>query len=200
MKPIMIYTMPRTRATAVFFCARRAILKDEVFGYDTLDTNSEDSWRKAFDHVEDPRAVLKIHGRHIDRHPRIIEWYDSVIKKNTYDVFVVERPDMVNVFLSYCMAHRFGFNLRDEIDPFEFSITPEEILHIEEELKLYLKYMPPNAIRITVDSMPDSHFNRKIISSEDQLSHNKYKYIENYEWAKTRIQLLVDQYLNVQNN
>jgi hypothetical protein len=194
MKPIMIYTMPRTRATVVFFCARRAIIKDEVFSLDNLDINSEDSWKQAFRDIDDPKAVLKIHGNHIEHSVRVQDWYQSVLANDVYDIFVVERPDWVNCFLSVCIANRFGFNLRNEKDPFEFSIEERELEDIEKEIQAYLKWYPKNSTKITADTMPESHFNNKMRNSENQNSQDKYKYIKNLDWAKVEIEKIVDRY------
>ena len=60
MKPVMLYTLPRTRATALFYACRRAIIKDEVFANFNLDLDNDQEIKKAFYKIDDPNCGLSI--------------------------------------------------------------------------------------------------------------------------------------------
>lgn len=196
MKPVMLYTLPRTRGTAILHSCLRPIIKDEPFAEWTLDLNSNKSWDNAFYKLDDPLAVVKIHGEHVARDIRIEQWYKSVIDQQVYEIFVIERPDRQNIFLSQFIAGRFGFNLYDEIKPYSFSVTDADIVHMRMLIEQYLKYFPSYGCVISLETMPQEFFNINITPKFNQKSHLKYKYIENFDWAVEQIQTVLLEYQN----
>jgi hypothetical protein len=193
MKPVMLYTLPRTRGTAILYSCLRPIIKDEPFAEWKLDLDSEESWNKALYKIDDSRAVVKIHGEHIARDARIEQWYESVIADRKYEIFVIERCDRESIFLSHFIANRFGFNLYDEIAPYNFKVNDSDISHMRKLIKLYLKHFPPYGNIISLETLPSDFFNPNIVPKFDQKSHLKYKYIENFNWAMKQItQVLAD--------
>jgi hypothetical protein len=188
MKPVMLYTLPRTRATALFYACRRAIIKDEVFANFNLDLDNDQDIKKAFYKIDDPNTVLKIHGPHIARSAIIEEWYKKSLDSNIYEVFVVERPDRLNTFLSLIIAQRFGYNKRDEILPFEFSVNDTDIELVKTEIENYFKYYPQCGSVINLESYPLSHFDPALINTDNQESYKKYHYIKNFNWVVQQLQ------------
>lgn len=188
MKPVMLYTLPRTRATALFYACRRAIVKDEVFADFNLDLNNDQEIKKALYKIDDANTVLKIHGTHIDRSSIVQDWYTRSLCAKTYDIFVVERPDRLNTFLSLIIAQRFGFNKRDEIVPFEFLATDSDIEIVRTEIKKYFNYYPSYGTVINLESYPLSHFDPALINSDNQESYKKYHYIKNLHWTIQQLQ------------
>jgi len=188
MKPVMLYTLPRTRATALFYACRRAIIKDEVFANFNLDLDNDQEIKKAFYKIDDPNTVLKIHGPHIARSSIIEEWYKKSLDSNIYEVFVVERPDRLNTFLSLIIAQRFGYNKRDEILPFEFSANDTDIELVKTEIENYFKYYPHYGSVIDLENYPASYFDSALINTPDQESYKKYHYIKNYDWLVEQLQ------------
>jgi hypothetical protein len=187
MKPVMLYTLPRTRATVLFYGCRRAIIKDEVFSYTNLDLNESDI-KKAFYKIEDPNTVLKIHGSHISGLPIVQEWYNKSLDSKIYDIFVVERPDRLNTFLSLILAERFGYIKADEVDPFEFLVTQDDIEKIKDEISDYLRYYPTYGTIINLKNYPQDYFDPLLMNTEDQESYKKYQYIKNFNWTVDQIQ------------
>jgi hypothetical protein len=194
MKPVMLYTLPRTRGTAILYSCLRPIIKDEPFAEWTLDLESDESWNKALYKIDDPRAVVKIHGEHIARDTRITQWYNSAIENNTYEVFVIERPDRANIFLSHFIAGRFGFNLYDEIEPYSFTVNNSDIAAMKMLIEKYLKHFPPYGTVISLDNLPAGFFSKRITPKLDQKSHLKYRYIENFDWAVEQIEQVLAEY------
>ena len=194
MKPVMLYTLPRTRGTAILHSCLRPIVKDEPFAEWTLDLHSEQSWNSAFYKIDDSRAVIKIHGEHVARDTRIEQWYKSVIADQTYEMFVIERSDRENLFLSHFIANRFGFNLHEEVTPYVFRVNDSDINHMRELIELYLKYFPPYGNIISLETLPREFFNPNIIPKTDQKSYLKYKYIENFDWAMEQIEQVLAEY------
>jgi hypothetical protein len=188
MKPVMLYTLPRTRATALFYACRRAIIKDEVFANFNLDLDNDQDIKKAFYKIDDPNTVLKIHGPHIARSTIIEKWYKNSLDSNTYEVFVVERLDRLNTFLSLIIAQRFGYNKRDEILPFEFSVNDTDIELVKTEIENYFKYYPQCGSVINLESYPLSHFDPALINTDNQESYKKYHYIKNFNWVVQQLQ------------
>ena len=191
MKPVMLYTLPRTRATVLFYSCRRAIIKDEIFSEPNLDMSDETAVKKAFYKVDDPNAVLKIHGAHIERSPLISNWYTSVLDNDICDVFVVERSDRINMFLSLFMAERFGYNKRNQVEPFKFSIDENDIQSMVLEIKNYLKHYPQHGKIISLENYPSEYFDTALMNTDDQQSHKKYQFITNFDWAVEQIQMVL---------
>ena len=188
MKPVMLYTLPRTRATALFYACRRAIVKDEVFANFNLDLDDDQEIKKAFYKIDDPNTVLKIHGPHIARSMIIEEWYKKSLDSGTYEVFVVERLDRLNTFLSLIIAQRFGYNKRDEIVPFEFSANSSDIEIVTNEIENYFKYYPSRGSVINLENYPSTYFDSVLINTDNQESYKKYHYIKNYDWIVGHLQ------------
>ena len=188
MKPVMLYTLPRTRATVLFYACRRAIVKDEIFADFNLDLNNAQEIKKAFYKIDDPNTVLKIHGPHITRSNIIQEWYKTSLDSKTYDIFVVERPDRLNTFLSLIIAQRFGFNKRDEIVPFEFLATDHDIEIVKKEITDYLNYYPSYGTIINLENYPSSYFDPLLMNTDNQESYKKYQYIKNFDWVVEQLQ------------
>lgn len=188
MKPVMLYTLPRTRATVLFYACRRAIVKDESFADFNLDLDSAQEIKKAFYKIDDPNTVLKIHGPHITRSNIIQEWYKNSLDSKTYDIFVVERPDRLNTFLSLIIAQRFGFNKRDELVPFEFLATDHDIEIVKKEITDYLNYYPSYGTIISLENYPLSHFDPLLMNTDNQESYKKYQYIKNFDWVVEQLQ------------
>ena len=195
MKPVMLYTLPRTRATVLFYGCRRAIIKGEVFSNTDFNLN-DDGIKKAFYKIDDPNAVLKIHGAHISRSPIVQDWYSKSLDSKTYDIFVVERPDRLNTFLSLILAEKFGYIKAEEVDPFEFFVTENDIEKIKDEITDYLKYYPTYGTIINLESYPRDYFDPFLMNTEDQESYKKYQYIINFDWTVDQIQQIL---LSVEN-
>jgi hypothetical protein len=190
MKPVMLYTLPRTRATVLFYGCRRAIVKGEVFSNISFNLN-DDSIKKAFYKIEDPNTVLKIHGAHIIRSPIVQEWYSKSLNSKTYDIFVVERSDRLNTFLSLILAEKFGYIKTEEIDPFEFFVTENDIEKIKDEITYYLRYYPTYGTIIDLKNYPRDYFDPFLMNTEDQESYKKYQYIKNFDWTVDQIQQIL---------
>jgi hypothetical protein len=188
MKPVMLYTLPRTRATVLFYACRRAIVKDETFADFNLDLNNAQEIKKAFYKIDDPNTVLKIHGPHIIRSNIIQEWYKNSLDSKTYDIFVVERPDRLNTFLSLIIAQRFGFNKRDELVPFEFLATDHDIEIVKKEITDYLNYYPSYGTIINLENYPSSYFDPLLMNTDNQESYKKYQYVKNFDWVVEQLQ------------
>lgn len=196
MKPVLIYTLPRTRATVLLYSCRRAIVKDEMFADFNLDIDSFEGVKIAFYKLEDSNTVCKIHGRHLSRAKFLSDWYHRVLDLKIYDVFVVERPDRLNTFLSLILAERFGYNKRDEIEAFEFEVTDKDIELVESEIKYYLDFYPSYGRIVSLDSYPLEYFDSFLINDTDQESHKKYQYIQNFEWTVQEINRVLAKYEN----
>lgn len=193
-KPVMLYTLPRTRATVLFYSCRRYILKDEVFANFRSDLSDEQDLKRAFYKIDDPDTVLKIHGAHIAGSDIVNEWYDRVMSSEVYDVFVVERPDRVNTFLSLFIAERFGYNKRDEIEPYEFAVGDVDIANMDTEIKYYLDHYPSYGTVVSLKNYPSEYFDSALMNKDDQESYKKYKFITNFDWAVEQINRVLDKY------
>ena len=192
MKPVMIYTLPRTRATVLLYSCRRAIIKDEVFADFNLDLNDSNQIKNAFYKLEDPNTVLKIHGPHINRADFIKDWYKKVLDLKTYDVFIVERYDRLNTFLSLFLAEKFGYNKRDEIEPFEFEITEDNIEIMKNEIRQYLDFYPSYGKVISLEKYSEEYFDSFLMNKDNQESYKKYRYIKNFNWTVEQVTKVLD--------
>lgn len=194
MKPVMLYTLPRTRATVLLQSCRRAIVKDETFSEVNLDLADATAVAKAFYKVEDPNTVLKIHGPHIKRSDIIQSWYDKVLDTKIYDVFVVERTDRVNMFLSLFLADRFGYTKQEEIEPFNFAVTNSDMDHMETAIRDYLDCYPTYGQVISLDDYPTEYFDPLLMHNDNQESFKKHSYIDNFDWAVDQIETVLESF------
>jgi len=135
MKPVIIYSMQRTRSSAVLYSCIRTQRLYEPFGIDTIFDGhwrahslfptfnkyvSDLDWTSLIEKMNDPNSVTKIFGYHIWKSKNGRKWFESAIKDNTHDIFVLER-DWMEIGLSSCLARITGYDIDHEKKDFQFQ-------------------------------------------------------------------------------
>jgi len=199
MKPILIYTMPRSRGTASLYCCKTYNKLNGPFRTALSNKFDTAEWNALLEKMNTYDTCTKIHAYNMHFYAPGKEWYNQVINSNSHEIFVVERKDRLNMLLSDVLAQEYGYNFNDEIkNKNNIKATLTIINRIKLSVLLYLKYFPHSGKVITYETLPDSHFDLKkeLENHIDQQSHLKHYRISNLEWCKDELQTVLDFYKN----
>jgi hypothetical protein len=180
MIPILLYTLPRARGTAALKACKRYPL-NEPFSHLELINPSEKQWSNLVLQMNAPSSCVKIHPGHLCFRPQGLDWYLQVLKEQSHKIYVVERIDRVNQFLSCLIAFRFGWNAKTEIEPFNINISKDELYNFKTYIQQYLKYYPSYGQVFQYNKLPEIDFDLSKVQWTDQQSHLKHKYITNLD-------------------
>lgn len=216
MKPIILYSLPRSRSKLILKYAKRSVLLDEslstrdvaehlynisksIQNFNNIEYFSKikkEDWTNLIEKANHPDSCTKIFGNQIYLNKIIQNWFEKSQKEKSHDIFIIER-DLVEIGLSYILAKRFGFNdeERSLSNIVGDSFDIEEITHM---VDCYIRYFPTNGTLINIENLPESHFERKEVSSpKNQDSKEKYNFISNLDWCIDQIKL-IEEYFNEQ--
>lgn len=192
MKPILIYTLPRTRATAALYAARREKFFNEPFGQHAADEKGKIAnawWHELFTELNDANSAVKIHSSNLSLFPHGRLWYHRVLSLDSHDIFIITR-DFDELCWSYLLALNLGFTKIDALDVGQsVAVKEEHIKSLWWSIYSFLVHYPDGHKLITFDNLPESHFD--ISKQPDWLkpqdSMSKLDRIENFEFAKSKI-------------
>jgi hypothetical protein len=209
MKPMMIYSMPRTQSHAALQAARRTHKLNEPFGFwklfpqhrseshnlpayfNSLITDSQ--WQDIAQQMAHPHSATKIFGYHIYEVQRSRSWWNDLQAAGTHDMFVIER-DRTEVCLSLLMAKVVGFWKTSERPHIPININDSELFMVHRYIDAHLRWFPTQGQLISFDQLPASHFDRSQISMQEQHSMHNLHLIQNLDWCRARIADILDFY------
>lgn len=212
MKPVIIYALPRSRSTAVLRSCKREIRLLEPFGLRHLHKDetqgnlwnfraelnsnfvSSGKWGEMVSKMNHINTATKILGTDFHCFLPARKWFNDCINNQTHDVFVIERENREEIFLSYIMADYFGWHETSQVDPFEFTADNGMLQHIHNIIDFYLRFYPKVGKVITFDNLPESHFDKKLNHGKSQDSASKYKYFKNIDVFRVHIKHILDYY------
>ena len=197
MKPILLYTMPRSRGTAGLYRCKLLNKLNEPFMRKLSNEFDNSSWDLLVEKMNSNDTCTKIHGYHMEFYTPGKEWYNQVINSHSHNIFVVERKDRMNMLLSDVLAREYGYSYSNEKEnKNNMKVTPNIINQIKGSVALYLKYFPCHGKVITYETLPDSYFDltTEIGNHKDQQSYLKHHYITNLEQCKNELQNILDFY------
>lgn len=212
MRPVIIYTMPRTRGTAILMSCLHPERYNEPLMPHNLITDyhaitrknntaahlssfiSDEQWTHKFELLNRPESACKIFGTDLDFSKKTESWFLNAQKHNTHDIFVVNR-DIIELGLSLFIANMFGWCKSEEKTPTDFKIDYYSYTELELIIKNHIRYYPTVGQPITIDTMPRTHFNidrnENIINQE---SEKKYALIKNLDQIKVNLKQIADFY------
>lgn len=209
MKPVIIYSLPRTRSTAILQACVRPIKLHEPFDHFTLygaDTNNAWNfypryankseqlvWPYIKDQLNDPRAVSKFFGNSLLTFPPARSWFEEADRNETHDIFVAVR-DRRETAWSYLLAHKFGWVKGSESESKEVEIEPRFFFFLAYTFDNFLRFFPKNATLIEYETLPASHFDKSLIEIQDQESAKKRPLIKNREFCEEQIDSIIQCY------
>jgi hypothetical protein len=209
MKPMMIYSMPRTQSHAALQAALRNNKLNEPFGFWKLfpqhrseahnlpayfNTMITDGQWLALEHqMADSNTATKIFGYHIYEIKRARSWWQQLQAADTHDIFVIER-DRTEVCLSLLMAKVVGFWKSSERSHIPVNINDSELFMVHRYIDAHLRWFPRRGTVISFDSLPTSHFDNTKITMAHQHSMHNLDLIQNLDWCRARIADILDFY------
>ena len=177
MKPVIIYTLPRTRSSALLEACKRDVLLREP-----LDRRLDDAtWEKLKTSLNSSDTCSKFFGSQVSSDPRAKAWFRGV--SDTHDVFILMR-DLNEVCYSFLLAKNFGWGKVTEVEPSEIKITYDDILSLHFEFERFFQMLPIGGQIISFETAPSSHFDFSRITLENQHSLEKIPRLANQEAAK----------------
>jgi hypothetical protein len=194
MKPILLYTMPRSRGTAGLYRCKTYEKLNEPFMRKLSNKFDNSSWDLLVEKMNSIDTCTKIHGSNMEFYKPGNKWYNEVLNLRSHEIFVIERKDRLNMLLSDILAKQYGYtSLYENEQKTYFTATDNDIHRSKMNVLLHLKYFPYYGKIITYETLPDNHFdlNTELKNHIDQQSHLKYHYITNLEWCKNELQTKV---------
>lgn len=210
MKPILLYSLPRAKSTAVLYSCKSKFKLNEPFGITNIHKHitSNESWIKRaelnskfvdsgqwdelLDQMNSDNTVTKIISDDIYNFKPARSWFEYSIESQTHDVFIIERENKEETLLSYIMARHFGWHKSTEVEPYEFTAGDNIISHLNSMIDNYLRFYPKRGKIITFNNLPESHFDKTLNHTIDQESLSKYRYFKNLDEFRVHIKYILD--------
>lgn len=206
MRPVILYSLPRTRSTAILQASRQPRKLHEPFdNYTLFGPTSPDpeldpehwhlqvtdqQWELVRQQMDYPDSVSKFFGHSLYYLPRARPWFAQADQAGTHQIFVIVR-DLREVALSYLMARYWGWTRDSERGAEDIWIHPELFRVVEGMFRVFLKFLPTNATLISWDRLPGTHFDRTQVHIQDQRSQSKLNYIRNLDQVENAIEDII---------
>lgn len=208
MKPIIIYSMGRTKSTATLEAARRPVKMHEPFEIYNLDgiknPNDIDSlinvrdalietinWPALRTRLEQRNTASKFFGTSLCNYPTARYWFADIDREQTCEIFsLIRNPrDMI---WSLLLALRFGFNKINEADPHEVSFSSSDLQIAQFGIDSFLRYYPTNGKLVTFETLPIEFFDVSKVRIQPQNSQStKMQYVQNVDYVEDQIHKLL---------
>lgn len=194
MKPVIIYSLHRTKATAAITGCKRSIMNMQPFTFNDPETIEKHIWLEKTQIVNNPNSVSRVRGSDINNCKWTTDWYNNYLNDNNYDIFIVERFDRLSTILSFFTSKYFGFNKFEEIQPYNVTVSENLFQEIEFNIKNHINYYPKFGSIVTFETLPTSHFDKHIVSHSEQKSKDKFKYLINLDECIERSMCMIEKY------
>lgn len=209
MKPIIIYTLPRSHSTAALQACRKPVLLNEPFDHVTLyGQNATEAfsftakynneiipsvWPKILSQLNDKNSASKFFGHSLYFFLPARKWFQACDINKTHDIFILTRNLREQIF-SYLLAKYFGYSksLEKVIQP--ITIRDFDIFLATFYIDCFLRFYPQNGKIITFDKIPETHFDRNRITLQPQHSLNKLSYITNLDFVQDQVNNIIMYY------
>lgn len=206
-KPIIIYSLARSKSTATMQAARRNILLNEPFdpwsaidNYVELVTQktvsrtdldnlllSSVNWTELQQQMQNENAAIKFFGTSLHHYYPAQKWFNDALKNNSHEVFILLR-NLKDLCWSLVLALEFGFAKSSLKKPIRTFTAP--IAYIENcsrSIDYFLDFYPKEKQIITFQSLPTEFFDYSKISMTPQKSQDKRFLVENYNYVEDQI-------------
>lgn len=211
MKPVAIYTMPRTRGSVAIQSCRRKTKINEPFKPENLygERSSRhyelyasystkvtmDVLDPIFEKLNDPDTAFKIIGNQLHTFVPARYWWERIARGDSHDIFILTRDREEQAF-SWLLATRFGWHKDDESgkEKVEFEVSDYDLHILSRVMDEFLRWVPPRGTVLDFDSLPESHFDKSQIRLVNQHSMDNLKYIKNYKYCKEIVRDIINCY------
>lgn len=211
MKPVIIYTLPRTRGKAALSACKRETLLNEPLGYyiifpellsisypmptSTLfDIRNRmlnfTGWDTLRNTLDNPNSASKIFGSNLYEFPKARAWFRNTI--HTHERFVLLRSPR-EIIWSFALATFFGFRKEKETEDREIEISDHLLFQVDRIFQQFLTFYPEDAKIITFESLPEEHFDYSKINIINQNSlTRRLPYVKNIDEVNRTIDTILN--------
>ena len=212
MKPIVIYTMPRTKGTAVLSAAKREVKLNEpieIFQlanindfqftspasiFETKANNQSFSgWEDLKQTMSSANTASKFFGSGLQQFYPARKWFSDLCTENKCDLYILLRNPK-DVLWSFVLALHYGFNFSTEIDARPVEVSEFDLYKADLMLDNFLRFYPSIGNVITFETLPKENFDYSLINIKEQNSINKQVYITNKDHVDKRFDLILKFY------
>lgn len=192
MKPMMIYTVPRTRSSALLEASRRSIQLREPFSRHL----TVEQWPELHANLVNSDSCVKFFGSQLIYQDYVRTWFNNAVETDSHDIFILMR-DFREVCYSYIVAFVYGWGKLNELGPAKAATlvpaaTYANFTTLHFEFGAFFDSLPKNGKVITFESAPSSHFDLSQISLENQHSLQKLERFSNRDFIERRVQRLYE--------
>ena len=206
MKPVVIYTMPRTRSNATLQACKREIRLNEPFdvynlpNYDPLDQGylsrfrtlvAYDQWQFLADQMNRSNTAVKIFGHSLLFCYNARAWLNEA--STTHEIFTLVRSPR-EVILSELLASHFGYTKESEKETKEIVISDNQFYTIQTIFDSFLRFYPCSGKLVTFDTLPPEYFDKGKIQLQEQHSSNKIQFVKNIDQVYRNVDLMLTYY------
>jgi hypothetical protein len=206
MKPVLIYSMPRTRSTAAMQACKRPVKVNEPFAFHNTPTYNEndlgclsrirslidyeqsEKWNQVFEEMKQPDTVVKIFGWELLHYYNARDWFKDA--DTSYEIFTLIRNPRETI-LSSLLAQHFGHWTGAETRVRELIIHDQEFCNIETAFSSFLRFYPKSSRLITFENLPEEFFDKSQIWHENQHSMRRLHLIKNLDEVEKNIDTIL---------
>ena len=203
MKPVIIYTMGRSRSTAVLQACRRTTQLNEPFdvysivGHDftsfieaRAELGNQIDWANVQCQMSNSDSASKFFGTSLALFPPAQNWFLEA--EETHEIFILLR-NVRDVIWSLLLANKFGFHKHSEVELCDTVINDRDLFVADNAIDQFLRFYPQTGKIISFDSLPEDYFDYSKITHPNQNSQErKLQFITNLDEVERKIDLILD--------
>jgi len=210
MKPLIIYTLPRSRSNAALYSSKRALRIEDPLSlseilprmpsYMVYDMRARASalitahqWQSLTDQLSGPDIAFKVYGKQLDQLRPAPRWWSQVQEQQSHDIFVLTR-DRMETCLSAIIAGMFGYSRhsQDNIAKVPVTVSDQSLQLLDYMLEQHVRYFPTVGTLVQWPDLPLSHFDTQLNPIKPQNSAELESLITNIVYIKDRIAEILD--------
>ena len=204
MKPIIIYSMGRSRSTATLHAAKRANRMNEPFEIYTLgrgeDITGESDiidiryemmtapeWPNILTQLNDSDTAVKFFGTSLNNFQYARDWFTQVQQNESHEIFILIRNPK-DVIWSLLFASRFGWNKTTEKEYKEVTFNEKDFVVPDLGIDQFLRFYPGYGKVVTFETLPEEFFDYSTVVVQSQDSQKtKMQYVTNPDFVEDKI-------------
>ncbi len=197
MKPHLLYSIARSRSTAILHASKKPRKIYEPFNHNMLVPNYEfvmaydNSWQSQVTHekwkhiqgwMDYRECCTKFISHSVYHLEWANDWWTQLQSQNKHEIFVVHR-DFDEICWSFVLATKFGF-FKSEEQPGDFGVKIDKMAFyvLGVHFRTFLRCFPSRGKIISWNHLPSEHFDKTLVQLEEQESREtKTHRIINYD-------------------
>jgi hypothetical protein len=206
-KPIIIYSLARTKSSAVLQAAKREVLLHEPFdpwsvfknyhelenspNFTRIEINNQllntIDWQDLKSKMSSNNTAIKFFGAGLHHYYPAQKWFKNVTENDTHEIFVLLR-NLEDTLWSHILALKFGHTKNStQVKPYKFTATEPQMFSANLSIERFLDFYPKGKKIITFNALPLEYFDYSKITLKSQKSKDKRFLVTNYEFVNDQI-------------